>query len=69
MATQDDGETPEKIKARKAVGFLRACSDLEPILHYCKAGQRKVVASDINKSVAELIYECLEGVRQEFDPD
>lgn|SRR5487761_1927705 len=71
LATGDEGdsETPEQLTARKTVLWHQACSDLEPILHYCKARERKVGAFDVNKSVAELIYECLERVRQEFDPD
>jgi len=70
LATGDDDyETPEQITARKVILWHQACSDLEPILHYSKAGQRIVVASDINKSAADLMYECLNTVRQEFDPE
>jgi len=73
MTTKTDdsatGETPETIRARKTIGWHQACLDAEPLLHYCGAGQRKVTRADIGKSVADLVYECLNAKRQEFDPE
>jgi len=73
MVTTDEdhapSETPEQVRARKTVGWHQACSDAEPILHYCGAGQRKIDGTDIGKSVADLVYECLNTKRQEFDPE
>jgi hypothetical protein len=70
---QDEGnaqsETAEQVRARKAIGWHQACSDAEPILYYCGAGQRKISEADIGKSVGDLFYECLNAKRQEFDPE
>jgi hypothetical protein len=71
LATGDEGdiETPEQLTARKVILWHQACSDLEPILHYCRASQRILGAQDLGKSVSAILYECLNAVRQEFDPD
>lgn len=70
MAMQDSKAlTPEEVLAAKARGFHQACLDVEPILHYCKAADRKITEADLHKSVADLVYECLTQTRQEFDPD
>ena len=70
LATGDDDyETPEQITARKTVLWHQACSDLEPILHYTRAGERILGAQDLEKSVADILYELLNAVRQEFDPE
>jgi len=70
LATGDDDyETPEQITARKTVLWHQCCSDLEPILHYCSAGERLIGPTDMGRSVSAILYECLNRTRQEFNPD
>ena len=70
LATGDDDyETPEQITARKVVLWHQCCSDLEPILHYCKLSERRIGPLDIDRSVTDILYERLNAVRQEFDPE
>jgi hypothetical protein len=73
MKTNDEDkapmDTPADLTARKIIGWHQACSDAERILHYSGAGQRKISEADIGKSVGDLLYDCLNAKRQEFDPE
>ncbi len=69
LGTNDEELTPDELRAKKVVLWHQACSDLEPILHYVSAGERILGAQDLGKSVSAILYERLNAVRQEFDPE
>jgi len=69
LGTNDEELTPAEMRAKKIVLWHQCCSDIEPILHYIRASQRILGAQDLEKSVADILYELLNAVRQEFDPE
>jgi len=69
LGTNDEELTPDEMRAKKVVLWHQCCSDLEPILHYCKLSERRIGPLDIDRSVTDILYERLNAVRQEFDPE
>lgn len=58
-------------RTERALGWYKAWSDIEPLLVYTKAAQRKVTLTDLatGKSVADLMHELLNARRDEIEQE
>jgi hypothetical protein len=66
-------DTPQKTPTpcERLLGFYRAMADCEPLMLYIGANTRLLVASDVGRTAADVIFELLQkrGDEITFDDD
>lgn len=69
METHD--EKKSATPAERYLGWVRAISDCEPLMLYIGANTRLLVASDVGRTAADVIFELLSkrGDEIKFDDD